>query len=38
MLTPMGATLKVEGTERHHNGLSIPDSSITVSDCAKLVI
>lgn len=35
MFTPMDATLKVEGTERHHNGRSIPDANITVSDCAK---
>lgn len=31
MLTPIHATIKVEGTNRHRNGENIPDSSITVS-------
>ena len=28
MLTPVQATLKVDGAERHKNGKCIPDSSV----------
>ena len=35
MLTPMDATLKVEGTGRHQNGRSISDSSVIVCGCAS---
>jgi len=30
MHTPTDATMKVEGTVRHKNGVNIPDSSVTV--------
>ena len=31
ILTPADATLKVDGTDRHRNGVNIPDSNVTVS-------